>query len=293
MGLGLATLVSTNGNSCIEVQDVEGVYISGILLQAGNKNTETLLKFGNANQKYPGNVNNPSVLHDVFARVGGPDDNEVMASQMMQINHGHVIIDGTWLWRADWDKNGPVAGSKNPVETGLMINGDNVIGYGLASEHTLGDMLVWNGENGQSFMYQAEYPYDVTQQNYGDRGFVAYRVGDHVQNHEAWGIGAYSFFRDFQVNVESGIRTPQRSGIKFTNSLSVFLNGNGGINHVINDQGDPTKAGVQVAYQCSYGGSGSHYTLAQSADPFNGGWNWEVEEPYHYPGDSNDGWLWI
>lgn len=42
-------------------------------------------------------------------------------------------------------------------------------------------MLVWNGENGQSYFYQSEFPYDVTQQNYGDRGYVAFKIGDNVK----------------------------------------------------------------------------------------------------------------
>lgn len=35
LGLGMATLISTTGKACIEVGNVEGVRIAGILLQAG------------------------------------------------------------------------------------------------------------------------------------------------------------------------------------------------------------------------------------------------------------------
>ena len=151
---------------------------------------------------------------------------------MITVNSGNVVVDGIWLWRADHDIQGLVYESRNPVDTGLMVNGDNVVGYGLACEHTLGDMLVWNGNNGRSYFYQSEYPYDVTQANYGDKGFVAYRVGDNVTSHEAYGIGVYSFFRDTSVAVENGIKAP--ASAKFHNSLSVFLDGNGQITHVIN-----------------------------------------------------------
>lgn len=119
-------------------------------------------------------------MQDVFARVGGPDSDEVKAKNMVKINSGHVIIDDTWLWRADHGQGGPVVDSKNPCDTALLINGDNVTGYGLAVEHTLGHMLEWNGENGESYFFQSEYPYDVTQENYGDKGFAAYKVGDDV-----------------------------------------------------------------------------------------------------------------
>ena len=121
------------------------------------------------------------------------------------------------------------------MNTGLLVNGDNVIGYGLACEHTLEDMLVWNGNYGKSYFYQSEYPYDVTQANYGDKGFVGYRVNQNVTSHEAYGIGVYSFFRDNWVTVNTGISAPERAGVAFHNSLSVFLNGNGQISHVINN----------------------------------------------------------
>jgi len=77
--MGLVTLVAHKGKSCIEVANVDGVKISGILLQAGNLNSDALLKWGD-DFKYPGNQYNPGVMHDVFARVGGPDTDEVYAS---------------------------------------------------------------------------------------------------------------------------------------------------------------------------------------------------------------------
>jgi hypothetical protein len=141
---------------------------------------------------------------------------------------------------------------KNPVDTGLQINGNNVIGYGLACEHTLGNMLEWNGDNGKTYFYQSEYPYDVDHA-YADAGFVSYKVADTVSNHEAWGVGVYSFFRDHTVNMPTGISSPQKPGIKFHNSLSVFLNGKGHISHVLNDQGPSVqKIGNHQAYVCEW-----------------------------------------
>jgi hypothetical protein len=156
---------------------------------------------------------------------------------MVTVNTGYTVIDDVWLWRADHDVTGLVSDGRNPVDTGLLINGNNVTGYGLAVEHTLGDMLVWNGNSGKSFFYQSEYPYDVTQA-YGDAGYVSYRVADNVTDHQAYGIGVYSFFRDFEVTVENGIKAPTTPGVTFTNSLSVLLNGYGQISHVINGYGD-------------------------------------------------------
>ncbi len=81
---------------------------------------------------------------------------------MVVINSGNVIYDNTWLWRADHDKGGSVYNSKNPCNTGIVVNGDNVRAYGLASEHTLKDLVLWNGNNGEVYFYQSEFPYDVT-----------------------------------------------------------------------------------------------------------------------------------
>ena len=60
---------------------------------------------------------------------------------MMVVNSGNVIIDNTWFWRADHDILGNVEKSMNPVDFGLVVNGDNVKAYGLKSEHTLKDLV--------------------------------------------------------------------------------------------------------------------------------------------------------
>lgn len=122
-------------------------------------------------------------MSDVFARVGGDTDsasNPVTTQRMVQINSANVIIDHTWLWRADHDINHAVYDSRNYVENGLQVNGDGVRAYGLFSEHSLGDLVQWNGESGETYFYQSELPYDVTQENYADKGYHAYKVADHV-----------------------------------------------------------------------------------------------------------------
>lgn len=95
---------------------------------------------------------------------------------MMTVNSGNVVIDNTWFWRADHDVKGNVEKSMNPVDHGLVVYGDNVKAYGLKSEHTLKDLVQWNGENGLTIMYQSELPYDVDV-DFGDNGYAGYRVG--------------------------------------------------------------------------------------------------------------------
>ncbi len=46
LGMGLATLIPTNGTSAIEVANVDGVRIGGVLLEAGFGASDSLLKWG-------------------------------------------------------------------------------------------------------------------------------------------------------------------------------------------------------------------------------------------------------
>ena len=74
----------------------------------------------------------------------------------------------------------------------------------------------------------------MTQQNYADQGYHAYRVADYVQRHTAYGVGVYSYFRDNAVWMDTGIKTGCSSSVKFTNAFNKHLNGQGGIAHVLN-----------------------------------------------------------
>ena len=252
LGLGIATLVSTNGKPAIEVGNVDGVRIAGILLQAGPSKTEALLLWGSG---YAGSQSNPGVLSDVFARVGGTNnqnEQQMTTDVMVKINNGNIIYDNSWFWRADHGVAGLIYNSMNPVQTGIQVNGDNVLAYGLASEHTLGNLVEWNGNNGHVYFYQSEYPYDVTQENYGNMGYVSYKVNDNVSSHYGFGIGTYSYFRDHFVDVKAGIESPTRDQVTFLNSLTVFLNGNGQIDHVIDSTGSAVHTNGATAYVCQY-----------------------------------------
>ena len=80
-------------------------------------------------------------------------DHEVTTERMIEINNKYVVIDHTWLWRADHDIAGSVYDEKNYVEQGLQVNADNVKAYGLFSEHALGDLVQWNGNNGEVYFF--------------------------------------------------------------------------------------------------------------------------------------------
>eukprot|EP01084_Bolivina_argentea_P275067 468998_1 len=246
LGIGYPTLMSMNGNIIIEVSDgLQDVRISSILFQAGPKNTSTLLQFGSM----AGSGNGYNFLYDIFARVGGPNNQYTtpwMSHIMVQINSNNVIFDNSWLWRADHDITGNVVSSNNPVAIGLQVYGDNVISYALKVEHTLENMVEWYGNNGSCYMFQSEFPYDVNQAQYGQPGFNAFRVDENVKSFQGYGIGMYSFFRDYNVTVKNAIQSPQnQDNVQFTNVFTIWLAGKGQINHVIDGMG----AAVNIQYR--------------------------------------------
>jgi len=92
-------------------------------------------------------------------------------------------------------------------------------------------MTLWEGEDGTTFFYQSELPYDGMDEATASSKSVApfkscgYRVGEDVQRHLAVGVGVYAYFRDHDVTVPAGIQAPDRDGVKFQNALTKFLNG--------------------------------------------------------------------
>mmetsp|Transcript_11578 Transcript_11578/g.11949 ORF Transcript_11578/g.11949 Transcript_11578/m.11949 type:complete len:566 (+) Transcript_11578:200-1897(+) len=251
LGLGLATLIApSNGSPCIRVADVSGVRIAGLLLEAGKWETKGgMLQVGSSG-KFQGTESNPVVITDVFARVGGPNTGVGPVDTMFSINSGYTIIDNTWLWRADHTAEGLVYHSDNPVKNGLVVNSDNVYAYGLASEHTTEDNVVWNGNNGLTYFYQAEIMYDYTNSNWP---YSCYKIGSNVDSHTASGLGCYTYFRDASVYTDSGITTNGNKNVKIDKAVSVWLNGNqlSGLNNVIDLDGKKVDSQTHVQYHCA------------------------------------------
>jgi len=250
-GIGLANVIAPNGKPAVVVANVDGVRVGGILFEAPQGKSPSLIQWGNPG--YAGNGSNPGLFFDAFARVGGtnnPATYQVSADVVALINSGNVVIDNSWFWRADHGVSGSVTNSDNPNLHGAVVNGNDVTAYGLASEHQLQDLVQWNGERGRTYFYQSELPYDVTQDNFGTPGYVGYRVNASVQQHQVWGAGVYSYFRDHAVTVTNAIVTGTSSNVVFVNTLDVFLNGLGQITHIINGKGTTVSAAGQTEYQC-------------------------------------------
>jgi predicted heme/steroid binding protein len=247
LGLGLATLSADTGLPAVSVADVDGVKIAHILFEAGATMSPSLLEVGPTGSG-AGHAGNPSSLHDVFFRLGGAQVGQ--AQNSLTINSSDVIVDHTWLWRADHGTG--VGWTVNVGNNGLVVNGNNATVYGLFSEHFEKYDVLWNGNNGRTYFLQNEMAYDVPNQaswmDGSSLGFAAYKVASTVTNHQAWGMGSYSLFlSDPSVHAAHGYESPTGAGIHFHHILTLSL-GSGTIDHVINTTGDAAVASSVVPH---------------------------------------------
>jgi hypothetical protein len=254
LGLGLATLTPDTGLPAITVADVDGVKLAGILIDAGPQNSPVLAEIGPSGSS-ASHAANPTSLHDVFFRVGGQHAGKATVS--LRINSRDVIGDHMWLWRGDHGTG--IGWNTNTAQNGLVVNGDNVIMYGLFVEHYQQYNTIWNGNNGRTYFYQNEMPYDPPSNAVwgssggGSLGWASYKVADSVTNHEAWGVGSYCFFNTNPAVVASrGFEVPNKPDVRFHGLVTVSLGGVGTINRVINDTGEVANQPHQVSYVANY-----------------------------------------
>ena len=156
----------------------------------------------------------------------------------------------------------------------------------LKINSTLQDLTQWYGDNGKTFFYQSELPYDTSEASFGQENYTGYRVDvrsinlpilffprrltryicfwwlwilgeidsliqNLVKSHSGYGIGVYSFFAYYHVTIKSGIVAPEN--VTFHNPLSVFLDGFGTIEHVLNGHGNPTGyTSDQTSFYCDW-----------------------------------------
>jgi len=244
LGLGMPTLIPQNGNVSMSVLSSKGVLVSGIIFDAGPKNSPVLLEVGTFLSFLADNsaASDPSAIQDVFFRIGGAAAGSATISLL--VNSNNVILDDVWGWRADHGTG--VGWTVNTADTGLVVNGDNVTAYGLFIEHYQKYEIIWNGNGGTDVFLQNEMPYDAPSQAAwmeapGVDGFAAFKVANHVTSFKGYGLGSYSFF-DQGINIFAAnafeVPTTLPAG-SMSDMLTIFLNtaGSGGILNVINNTG--------------------------------------------------------
>jgi hypothetical protein len=244
LGLGFPTLVPQNGVIAMEVADVPGVKLSGLMFDAGPDDSGVLLLVGRFSPEAQSDPQDPTLLSDVFFRIGGATPGK--ASSSLIVNSENVILDDIWAWRADHG-NG-VGWELNTANTGVFVNNKNVTAYGLFVEHFQEWEVVWNGNGGTVIFFQNEMPYDVPSQDKwreapGVDGWAAFRA---VGDVKAYGMGSYSIFETTIGNpantiyAENAFEVPDSLPAASLNDLlTVCLSKevHGGIKHVINGTG--------------------------------------------------------
>ncbi len=198
LGLGMATLTAVNGAVPLTVADVPGVDIAGRhgRCRRGELARADAHRKGHESRgrRRPSSLNrsdpaNPTTLHDVFFRIGGPHVGKATLS--LEVNSDNVLLDHIWAWRADHG-NG-VGWTTNTADNGVIVNGDNVTATGLFVEHYQQYNVIWNGEHGRTVFFQNELPYDAPNQaawqHDGVLGWAGYKVADSVQDPRTLGRG--------------------------------------------------------------------------------------------------------
>ncbi|MFE6253709.1 adenylyl cyclase [Agromyces sp. NPDC057865] len=262
LGMGHATLTAVGGAVPLKVADAPGIVVAGVTIDAGTVESPTLLEVGKPGKGQSKKVDpaNPITLSDVYFRVGGPHVGKVDTA--LVVNSDHVLIDHTWVWRADHGVEPFVDGvnddtdrwNTNTGRTGVVVNGDDVTATGLFVEHFQQYNTLWKGERGTTVLYQNELPYDPpTQADWtrpdGTLGWPGYKVADDVAEHTLYGGGVYVFNQNNpSIVTENGFEAPDGAGISLHHIMTVNLSA-GTILHVVNgigDAADTTRIGVPV-----------------------------------------------
>jgi hypothetical protein len=244
LGLGFPTLIPQNGILPMKVYKANGIQISGVIFDAGPKNSPVLLQVGSVDDDpSDNNPSDPTSLTDVFFRIGGAAAGKATTS--LVVNSNNVILDDIWAWRADHG-NG-VGWTANAADTGVIVNGNNVTAYGLFVEHYQKFEVIWNGNGGSVTFFQNEMPYDVPNQAAwmeapGVMGWAAFKIADTVTSFNGYGMGSYSFFNQgVDIYAANAFEVPTNlPASSLQDLLTIFLDpsaGKGGILNVVNGTG--------------------------------------------------------
>jgi len=244
LGLGFPTMVPANGIVSMRVASVPGVKLSGMIFDAGPVNSPMLLQVGS--QPGPGDPADPTLVQDVFFRIGGATPGQATTS--LVVNSSQVILDDIWAWRADHGQG--VGWTENVGDTGVVVNGDHVTAYGLFVEHYEKYEVIWNGENGTDIFFQNEMPYDPPSQaawmaNPTTDGYPALLITVRAARFQGYGMGSYSYFsQGVPILASNAFETASPPGSELHDLLTIFLStaGSGGIEHVVNGTGSSSTA---------------------------------------------------
>jgi hypothetical protein len=253
LGLGHATLTAMGGVTPLLIRNRPGVIVAGVTVDAGTELSDALLVVGAVDEDPTGDITNPITLSDIYFRLGGPHIGK--AKVCLKINANDVLIDHTWVWRADhgiepFDETAGFLGDDqrwdiNVGENGVIVRGDDVMAMAFFVEHYQQYNVIWEGERGRVYFFQNELPYDPPTQEHwmdvnGNLGWAAYKVDDSVTDHQLWGGGVYCYNRNnVDIVTENAFEVPQTAGVSLKRIFIRNLSGPGIIKAIINGVGEP------------------------------------------------------
>ena len=98
LGIGEATIVPENGDAALKCADADGIVIAGLIFDAERASKRFVVVGGKKSERR--HVGDPIFLVDLVYRVGGtgkPGKTDVC----LEVNANDVVVDHTWIWRAD------------------------------------------------------------------------------------------------------------------------------------------------------------------------------------------------
>jgi hypothetical protein len=244
LGLGMATLQAQNGSILLKTSNAPGIIIANILYECGSGVESPVLLQAGEEGSTEDNSANPPFVFDLFARSGGSVAGTCKIAVIF--NSNDLILDHSWIWRADHGTGAGWNTDTNTLKNGLVVNSNHCITYGQMVEHWQKYNTVWNGNNGRQYFYQHEFNYTVPNQasfmEGTQNGMPAIKVTSGVTNYEGWGLGIYSYFNRAPVTVTNAMEVPRVPGVKVHHIVTFSLGSDQGeILHAINDTGTTAK----------------------------------------------------
>ena len=191
-----------------------------------------LLQLGSQPGLGPADPADPTLVQDVFFRIGGAAPGQATTSLL--VNSSQVILDDIWAWRADHG-NG-VGWTDNAGDTGVVVNGDHVTAYGLFVEHYQKYEVIWNGKAARTSSSRTRCLRRTEEAawmaNPAIDGYPAFLITHRAAGFHGYGMGSYSFFdRGVPVFAASAFETASPPGSELHDLLTIFLSaaGSGGI----------------------------------------------------------------
>ena len=115
LGVGYPTFIPDNGVNAMQVADVDGVRLKGLLFDAGTSNSQALLTVGPSGSSANHSAN-PTTIQDVFFRIGGEFAGK--ATDSLVVNSNNTIIDHIGPGAPTTATPGRWGGRRTPRTTG-------------------------------------------------------------------------------------------------------------------------------------------------------------------------------